>query len=157
MAAGEYVSMRVQREVFERLIHLEAHELATDPEGELHELAEIYQHKGLSAELATQVATTLMADDRVALETHAREELGLDPEQLGSPWGAAGSSFLTFAFGAFVPLVPFLLSSGTPAAVVSAILSAVTLFGVGALVSILTGKRFWISGGRMVLVGTAAA
>jgi vacuolar iron transporter family protein len=157
MAAGEYISMRVQREVFERLIHLEAHELATEPEEELEELAEIYRNKGVPPELATEVATALMRDPEVALETHAREELGLDPDELGSPWGAAGSSFVTFAFGAFVPLVPFLISSGTTATLWSAALSALTLFVVGALVSILTGKRFWFAGLRAVCVGAAAA
>src|SRR5436190_7055891 len=104
MGAGEYSSMRVQREVFERLIHLEAHELATEPEEEREELAAIYRSKGLPPELATEVATALMRNPQIALETHAREELGLDPDELGSPWGAAGSSFVTFAFGAFVPL-----------------------------------------------------
>ncbi|MFL5736906.1 MAG: VIT1/CCC1 transporter family protein [Actinomycetota bacterium] len=157
MAAGEYISMRVQREVFERLIHLEAHELATEPEEELEELAEIYRNKGVPPELATEVAAALMRDPEVALETHAREELGLDPDELGSPWGAAGSSFVTFAFGAFVPLVPFLISSGTTATLWSAALSALTLFVVGAFVSILTGKRFWFAGLRAVFVGAAAA
>jgi VIT1/CCC1 family predicted Fe2+/Mn2+ transporter len=157
MAAGEYISMRVQREVFERLIHLEAHELATQPDDEREELAAIYRSKGVPAELATEVATALMRDPQVALETHAREELGLDPDELGSPWRAAGSSFVTFAFGAFVPLVPFLITSGTTAAVWSAILSAVTLFVVGALVSVITGKRFWFAGLRAVVVGAAAA
>jgi vacuolar iron transporter family protein len=157
MAAGEYISMRVQREVFERLIHLEAHELATEPDEELEELAAIYRSKGMPPELATEVATALMRDPQIALETHAREELGLDPDGLGSPWSAAGSSFVTFAFGAFVPLVPFLITSGTTATVWSATLSALTLFVVGALVSTITGKRFWFAGLRAVLVGAAAA
>jgi VIT1/CCC1 family predicted Fe2+/Mn2+ transporter len=157
MAAGEYISMRVQREVFERLIHLEAHELATEPEEELEELAAIYRSKGMPSGLATEVATALMRDPEIALETHAREELGLDPDELGSPWGAAGSSFVTFAFGAFVPLVPFLIISGTTAAVWSATLSGLTLFVVGALVSVITGKRFWFAGLRAVLVGATAA
>src|SRR5438034_5621006 len=98
MAAGEYVSMRVQRELFERLLHIEAHELATEPDEELEELQRIYETKGFPANLARQVAEVVMQDPDVALETHAREELGLDPGQLGSPWGAALSSFLTFAF-----------------------------------------------------------
>jgi vacuolar iron transporter family protein len=157
MAAGEYISMRVQREVFERLIHLEAHELATQPEEERAELEDIYRRKGIPPDLASGLAAALMADPSVALETHAREELGLDPDELGSPWSAAGSSFLTFSFGAFVPLVPSIVSSGTRAAVASAILSAVTLFAVGALISVLTGKRFWAAGARMLLVGTLAA
>src|SRR5919201_7133497 len=121
MAAGEYVSMRVQREVFERLIHLEAHELGTDPEGEERELTQIYVSKGIPHELATRVAEALMRDPGIALETHAREELGLDPEEgLGSPWVADGSSFVTFAIGALIPLVPFLIGGGTGATVASA-------------------------------------
>ncbi len=157
MGAGEYISMRVQREVFERLIHLEAHELATMPEEERRELAEIYRRKGLSGELAGRIAGELMRDPEVALETHAREELGLDPEGLGSPWGAAASSFLTFAFGAAVPLAPFVVSSGHPAVVASAILSAAVLFGVGGSMSVFTGRRFHVSALRMLLVGVLAA
>ena len=129
MAAGEYISVRVQREVYERLIHLEAHEIGSDPEAERLELAELYVRKGLPRDLSDRLATELMRDPQVALETHAREELGLDPKEgLGSPFAAAGSSFVTFALGAFVPLLPFLVSSGTPAVVASAILSGIALF-----------------------------
>lgn len=157
MGAGEYISMRVQREVFERLIHLEAHEIAATPDAERKELAGIYERKGLSPELAGRVAEELMRDPEVALDTHAREELGLDPgEGLGSPWAAAGSSFLTFSFGALVPLVPFMIGSGGAAVLVSAVASGVTLFAVGATISILTGKRFYRSGLRMLAVGVAA-
>lgn len=158
MGAGEYISMRVQREVFERLIHLEAHELAVTPQAERQELADLFARKGIPADLAGRVAEELMKDPEVALETHAREELGLDPrEGLGSPWGAALSSFLTFSAGAVVPLAPFAVGSGNAALVASAVLSAVTLFAVGAVMAILTGKRFYLSGLRMLLVGSAAA
>jgi VIT1/CCC1 family predicted Fe2+/Mn2+ transporter len=158
MGAGEYISMRTQREVFERLIHLEAHELATEPEEEREELIEIYKNKGVPDDVAEQLVDVLHRDPDLALETHAREELGLDPEEgLGSPWGAAASSFVTFAFGAFVPLLPFIIGSGTAAALVSIAASGVTLFTVGALISILTGKRFYVSGGRMLFVGAIAA
>jgi len=158
MGAGEYVSMRVQREVFERLIHLEAHELAVTPDAERHELAQLYARKGIPADLADRVAEALMKDPEVALETHAREELGLDPrEGLGSPWGAAISSFITFSIGAIVPLVPFVIGSGNAAIITSAAMSGVTLFAVGAAMAILTGKRFYVSGLRMLLVGGAAA
>ncbi len=92
MGGGEYVSMRVQRELFERLLHIEAHELATEPEEEHEELREIYEQRGFPPDLAQRVTEVVMADPRVALDTHAREELGLDPEELGSPWGAAISS-----------------------------------------------------------------
>ena len=158
MAGGEYISMRVQREVFERLIHLEAHEIGSMPDEEQRELAELYEAKGIPAHLAGQLAEAVMADPVVALQTHAREELGLDPEGgLGSPWAAASSSFVMFAFGALVPLVPFLIASGAAAAVASAVLSAVTLFAVGAAMSYFTGKRFYVSGLRMLVVGAAAA
>jgi VIT1/CCC1 family predicted Fe2+/Mn2+ transporter len=157
MAAGEYVSMRVQRELFERLLHIEAHELATEPDEELEELQRIYETKGFPDHLARQVAEVVMQDPDVALETHAREELGLDPGQLGSPWGAAISSFLTFAFGALIPLVPFIVGSGTAAVVASIIASAVALLSVGSAMSILTGRSAWLSGGRMLLVGAIAA
>jgi VIT1/CCC1 family predicted Fe2+/Mn2+ transporter len=158
MAGGEYISMRVQREVFERLIHLEAHEIGSMPDEERHELIELYERKGIPAPLATQLADVVMADPETALQTHAREELGLDLESgLGSPWAAAGSSFVMFAFGALVPLLPFLVTGGTPAVVASGVLSGVTLFAVGAAMSYFTGKRFYASGARMLLVGAAAA
>jgi VIT1/CCC1 family predicted Fe2+/Mn2+ transporter len=150
--------MRVQREVFERLIHLEAHEIGSDHEAEREELAELYREKGISAELADRLAEELMRDPKVALETHAREELGLDPEGgLGSPWAAAGSSFVTFAIGAIVPLIPFWIGSGNPAVITSAILSIGTLFAVGAGMSYVTGRNFFVSGLRMMLLGSAAA
>ena len=158
MGAGEYISMKVQREVYERLIHLEAHELAMEPEEEREELAEIYVRKGVPAELAERLAESIMADPKLALDTHAREELGLDPEQgLGSPWGAAASSFLTFSFGAFVPIVPLLFAGGVGATVASAIVSGLTLVAVGAAMSILTGKSAIVSGLRQLLVGGVAA
>jgi vacuolar iron transporter family protein len=158
MGAGEYISMRVQREVFERLIHLEAHELAMEPEEERHELAEIYSRKGIPRELAGRLADSVMSDPQLALDTHAREELGLDPEAgLGSPWAAAGSSFATFSFGALVPLAPFLFAAGPGATIVAAVLSGVTLAGVGAAMSVLTGKSAVISGLRQLLVGAVAA
>jgi len=158
MAAGEYISMRTQREVFERLIHLEAHELATEPEEEREELVGIYREKGVPVDIAEQLVDILHRDPDLALETHAREELGLDMETgLGSPWGAASSSFVTFGFGAVVPLIPFMVGSGVAAAVASILASGVTLFAVGAAISILTGKRFYVSGFRMLAVGGAAA
>ena len=108
MGSGEYISMRVQREVLERLLHLEAHELGNDPDGEREELTKIYERKGFPRDLAARVAAELMRDPKVALDAHAREELGIDPDEgLGSPWGAAISSFVMFAFGALLPLIPF--------------------------------------------------
>jgi VIT1/CCC1 family predicted Fe2+/Mn2+ transporter len=158
MGAGEYVSMKVQREVYEQLIHKEAHEIATQPEEEEQELTEIYEAKGISPATAALIAAELMKDPQVALETHAREELGIDMnEGLGSPWAAAGSSFVMFSIGAAVPLLPFLLTSGDTAIVVSAGLSAVTLFGVGGAMTILTGRGVVASGARMLVIGAVAA
>ena len=158
MAAGEYISMKVQREVFERLIHLEAHEISTQPEAETEELAGIYREKGFPDDLAARVSEEVMKDPGLALDTHAREELGLDPKQgLGSPWAAAGSSFAMFSVGAVVPLLPFFALDRDPAVLTSAALGAVTLFGVGAAMSILTGRHPLLSGLRMLAVGAAAA
>jgi VIT1/CCC1 family predicted Fe2+/Mn2+ transporter len=158
MGAGEYVSMRVQRELFERLIHIEAHELATEPDEEREELVGIYRNKGVPEGVAEQLVDALHRDPNLALETHAREELGLDPEEgLGSPWGAALSSFVMFAIGAFVPLLPFLVGSGTGATLSSIFAGGGTLFAVGALMSILTGRGALHSGLRMLFVGATAA
>src|SRR5687767_3591607 len=140
MGAGEYVSMKVQREVFEQLIHKEAHEIATMPDEEERELAGIFEAKGIQPETAASIAADVMKDPQVALETHAREELGIDMRGgLGSPWAAAASSFVMFAIGAAVPLLPFLFPSGDSAVAVSAVLSGVTLFVVGAAMTVLTG------------------
>ena len=158
MASGEYISVRVQREVYERLIHLEAHEIGTEPDEEREELAELYARKGIPRDVADTIATELMRDPEIALQTHAREELGLDPDEgLGSPVAAAGSSFVAFALGAFVPLLPFLVSEGSGAIVASAVLSGIALFAVGAAISYLTGKSWLVSGLRMLAFGAAAA
>lgn len=158
MAAGEYISMKVQREVFEELIHKEAHEIATQPEEELEELAEIYRRKGVDEDSAQRIAAAVMRDPQIALETHAREELGIDiDEGLGAPWAAAGSSFAMFAIGAFVPLLPFLFARAASAVTASAILSGVVLFAVGGAITTLTRRGFVRSGLRMLLIGAAAA
>ena len=157
MGAGEYISMRVQRELFERLLHIEAHELGTDPEGETRELAELFHKRGIPEELADRVAETLMEDPQTALEIHAKEELGLDPEELGSPWGAASSSFLTFSVGAVVPLAPYLFAEGTAAAIAAVGLALGALFGVGAAMTYFTGRNLAYSGVRMMLIGGGAA
>lgn len=157
MGAGEYISMRVQRDVFEQLIELERWELETMPDEELRELTKLYEDKGMPRALAAQVAESLSKDPEVALETHAREELGLDPTELGSPWSAAISSFVAFSFGALVPLIAFLVSSGGAAVIASSLMSAVTLFAVGGAMTIFTGKNVVFSGLRMLAVGTFAA
>jgi VIT1/CCC1 family predicted Fe2+/Mn2+ transporter len=158
MSAGEYVSMRVQRELFERLIHLEAHELATEPEEEREELIGIYERKGVPTGVAKSLVDVIHRDPKLALETHAREELGLDPKEgLGSPWGAAASSFVMFAVGAFVPLIPFLVGSGRAAQIAAVVAGGATLFTVGALTAIITGKGTLRAGLRMLFIGVAAA
>jgi VIT1/CCC1 family predicted Fe2+/Mn2+ transporter len=158
MGAGEYISMKVQREVYEQLIHKEAHEIATQPEEEQRELARMYEAKGIDPETAERISVALMKDPQVALESHAREELGIDmKEGLGSPWAAAGSSFVMFSIGAVVPLLPFLFMSGGTSVAVSAGLSAVTLFAVGGAMTVLTGRGVLLSGARMLAIGAVAA
>jgi len=153
MATGEYVSVRSQRELFEYQIGLEREELAQYPEAEAQELALIYAAKGLPADEASKLARRIVADPEHALDTLAREELGLNPDALGSPWGAAISSFLSFAAGAVLPLVPFVLMSG-PRTLPAAIgVTAVALFAVGALLSLFTGRGALRSGARMLALG----
>jgi len=156
MAAGEYVSVRSQREMFEYQIGLEREELEHYPDEEAEELALIYVARGLDREEAQRLARALIADPEKALDTLAREELGLNPDELGSPWGAALFSFLSFAAGASIPLLPFLLAAGAYPLYVSVLLSGSALFGVGALISLFTGRSAWRSGMRMLAIGIAA-
>ncbi len=156
MAAGEYVSVRSQREMFEYQIGLEKEELDHYPEEEAEELALIYQARGLPRDDAVRLATQLCADPDRALDTLAREELGLNPEDLGSPWGAALFSFSAFALGASVPLLPFLFASGAQSMTIAITLTAIALFGVGATLSLFTGRNAWWSGTRMLGIGVAA-
>lgn len=156
MAAGEYVSVRSQREMFEYQIGLEKEELDHYPEEEAEELALIYQARGLPRADAQRLAATLTADPAQALDTLAREELGLNPEDLGSPWGAALFSLCAFAMGALVPLLPFLFASGNASLMIAIVLTAVALFGVGATLSLFTGRGAWWSGARMLGIGCAA-
>ncbi len=157
MAAGEYVSVRSQREMYAYQIELERQELDQYPEEEAAELAKIYEAKGLPAAEARKVVDTLFADPQQALDTLAREELGLNPEALGSPSGAAISSFLSFALGALVPVLPFLFASGMPALSATIVLTGIALFGVGAAISLFTGKQAMLGGLRMLGIGATAA
>ncbi|GIJ72223.1 VIT1/CCC1 transporter family protein [Virgisporangium ochraceum] len=157
MAAGEYVSMASQREMYERELELEALEIAENPDEERQELVLLYRAKGLEQAEAEQLADRLMADRDVALDTLAREELGLDPQALGSPWSAAGSSLLAFAVGAFVVVVPYLFAAGTAALVVAVALFAAALVGVGASIGALNGRSPVRSAARQLLVGGLAA
>ena len=157
MAAGEYISMQSQRELFERQIELERAELEAMPDEEQRELVEIYISKGLPPEEAERLAERIFRDPQTALDTLVREELGLDPDELGSPWGAAFGSFVAFAIGAIIPVLPYLVMSGAGAFAVSLGLSLAALFAVGAAVSLLTGKGVLFSGLRQLAIGAAAA
>ena len=157
MAAGEYVSVRSQRELYEREIATESAELVEMPEEERDELVLIYRAKGVDADTAEILADRIMADPDTALDTLVREELGLDPDDLGSPWTAAVSSFVAFAIGAFIPLLPFLFVDGLGAVATSGLLSAVALASVGLAISFLTGRSAWWSSFRMVLIGGVTA
>jgi VIT1/CCC1 family predicted Fe2+/Mn2+ transporter len=157
MAAGEYISMSSQREMSQREIALEQAELEEKPEEERAELALIYRAKGLDRPDAERLADTIMADREVALDTMAREELGLDPGQLGSPWVAAVSSLLSFAAGAFVVVLPYLIGSGTAALGAAVGLALVAMFAVGATIGTLNGRSAIRMGLRQVLVGALAA
>jgi VIT1/CCC1 family predicted Fe2+/Mn2+ transporter len=156
MAAGEYVSVRSQREMFEYQIGLERDELDQYPQEEAAELALIYVAKGMQPDEARRVADTLMADPQRALDTLAREELGLNPDELGSPWGAAASSFIAFTAGAALPLLPFLAGADGHSLVYSIALTALGLFAVGATLSLFTGRHAVLSGLRMLAIGSLA-
>ncbi len=157
MAAGEYISMQSQRELYERQIALERAELEAMPEEEEAELAAVYRSKGFTDEEARTVAKRMFQDPEHALDTLIREELGLDPDQLGSPWGAAFGSFVAFALGAVVPVIPFLFGAGNATIGLSIGLSIAAMFAVGVAVSLLTGRSALYSGARQVGIGAAAA
>lgn len=158
MALGEWVSVQSSRELYERQLAIEGEELRTAPEEEAEELALIYQAKGIDEEQARALAARIIQDPGAALETLAREELSIDPAELGgSAWEAAGTSFLLFALGASVPVIPFLFGTGLLTIVVSLALSILALFGIGAAITLLTGRSVWSSGLRQVLIGLAAA
>jgi VIT1/CCC1 family predicted Fe2+/Mn2+ transporter len=156
MAAGEYVSVRSQRELYEYQIGLEREELAEYPEEEAEELALIYNARGLDMAQARAFATGLLKDRDKALDALAREELGLDPGALGSPLGAAGSSFVSFSLGALIPLMPFLYGAGDRPVAWMIAISLAALFTVGAALSLFTGKGALWGGLRMMLIGGGA-
>ncbi len=157
MAAGEYISMQSQRELFERQIALERAEMEAMPEEEEAEMAALYRAKGFREDEAKAIAHRLFEDPERALEQLIREELGLDPGELGAPFRAAFGSFIAFAVGAFVPVLPYLVGGGAAAFTVSIVLSLIALFAVGAAVSLLTGRSVLFSGARQVGIGAIAA
>ncbi|MFD9125666.1 VIT1/CCC1 transporter family protein [Kitasatospora sp. NPDC059571] len=155
MAAGEYTSVASQRELVEAELEAERLELSRNPHGELAELAQLYVAKGVDPDLAHEVARQLSRDPEQTLAVHAREELGVDPEDLPSPLVAASSSFACFAVGALLPLLPYLL--GATALWPALVLAAVGLFLCGAVVARVTARSWWFSGVRQLLLGGAAA
>ena len=155
MAAGEYVSVASQAELAEQEFENERIELRRNAEGEAKELAQIWVRRGVDLELAEQVAEQLGRNPEAALEVHAREELGLAPGELPNPWVAAGSSFLAFALGALIPLLPFVF--GATNLLPAAVLSMIGLFAAGAVVSRVTARNWLFSGLRQLAVGVLAA
>ena len=157
MASGEYVSMQAQRELFERELALERHEIRHRPEGERRELVHIYEKRGVDPTIARTLADEMMRTPELALETHAREELGIDPGALGRPVVAASSSFVTFAVGALIPLVPWLFSRGNGAVVASIVLGALAALAVGGAVAVFTMRSWWRSSLRQLVISAVAA
>lgn len=151
MAAGEYNSMRVQSELLQRELTIERRELHRRPEHETAELAEIYEQRGLEPVQAREVAEAMMSDPQTALETHAREELGIDPAQLGSPYGAGAASFAAFSLGAIVPLAPWFVGSGGAAIVASLVLGVLAAAVVGVLIARSTDRPLPRAVGRQML------
>ena len=157
MAAGELVSVRAQQELAERELQVERQELAEEPEAERRELAAMYRARGVPAADAETVARILMANDRVALDTHARLELGIDPDASGVAGKASVLSFLSFAIGAILPLLPWFFTSGTAAVVGSVLIGAVAALALGAMIGLFSGRSVTRTALRQLLVAAVAA
>jgi vacuolar iron transporter family protein len=157
MAAGELVSVRAQQEMVEREVQVERQELADDPEGEQRELAGMYQARGLSDDDASTVARILSSHPDLALDTHARLELGVDPQAPGSAWQAAVMSFLSFALGAILPLFPWFFTEGTAAVIASVVIGAVAALALGAAIGFMSGRNVLTTAVRQLVVAAIAA
>lgn len=159
MALGEWLSVQSSRELYANQIAIEAEELDAFPKEEEEELRLIYEGKGFDPSDARRLAHKILSGDRaVALDTMTREELGIDPNELGgSAWTAAITSFVLFAIGALVPLIPFLIGSGVSAILLASALSGATLFLLGAAITLMTGRNPWLAGLRQLGFGLAAA
>jgi len=157
MGAGEFISMLSQREMFEHQIGQEKDELARYPKEEAEELALIYAARGIPLKEARHMAGHLIANPEKALDALTREELGLNPDELGSPVGAAVSSFLTFSVGASLPLIPYLFGLSQHGVLIASIVSGTALFCVGAALSLFSGRSAFLGGARMLAIGAAAA
>jgi len=157
MAAGEYVSMKAQRELLERELDIERREHRRNPNVEIVELALIYQSRGIDPDTSMTMARDLMRNPELALEVHAREELGIDPNELGNAEAAAVSSFLAFASGAMLPLLPWFFGGGLGAIVASIVLGAIGALIVGVLLARFTGRSATRSAVRQLLIAAGAA
>ncbi len=157
MGAGEFISMLSQKEMFEHQIAQEKDELERYPKEEAEELALIYEARGVPIEEARHIAKHLIENPDKALDTLSREELGLNPDELGSPIGAAISSFLTFSAGACLPLIPYVFGFSQHGVAIAAAISGTALFGVGAALSLFSGRNALLGGARMLAIGAAAA
>jgi VIT1/CCC1 family predicted Fe2+/Mn2+ transporter len=158
MSLGEWISVQSSRELYEHQIKIEAEEVEQAPEEEAEELALIYEASGLEPSQARTMADQIISNRDSALDVMAREELGIDPQELGgSALQAAITSFVLFALGAIIPVIPYTFMSGTQAIIFSVIFSMVGLFGVGAAITLLTGRSVLFSGGRMMIFGLGAA
>lgn len=159
MALGEWLSVQSSRELYINQIKIEAEEIEHAPEEEQEELALIFMAKGLKKDRAQELAAAQMTSDKkTILDTLSREELGIDPKELGgSPWVAAITSFFLFAIGAIIPLLPYIFLAGIHAIIFSLALGALALFLIGAAITLMTGKSVWVSGFRQVLIGLVAA
>ena len=158
MALGEWLSVQSSRELYQNQIRIEAEEIEHAPQEEQEELALIYQSKGVPEERAREMAAHMIGDKAHILDTLAREELGIDPKELGgSPWVAAITSFFLFSAGAIIPLFPYIFLHGIAAMMTSLALGALALFLTGAAITLMTGKSVWTSGFRQVLIGLVAA
>lgn len=155
MATGEFTSVSSQNELTQAEIATERRELAAHPEEELRELTQVFQAKGVAPELAVQVAQALTEDPEIAWRVHVREELGVDPDDLPSPWSAAISSFIAFAIGALLPLLPFLF--GATSVLPALLVSALALVLAGGIIAKLTGRPLWFGGGRQLIMGAFSA
>lgn len=157
MAAGEFISMLSQREMFEHQIAQEKDELERYPDEEAEELALIYEARGIPIQEARHLGKHLVQNPEKALDALTREELGLNPDELGSPFGAASSSFLTFSVGASMPLIPYLLGYDQQGILIASAISGAALFLVGAALSLFSGRNAFLGGARMLVIGAAAA
>jgi VIT1/CCC1 family predicted Fe2+/Mn2+ transporter len=157
MAAGEYVSMKAQTELLQRELDIERVEIARRPENERRELAQIYRSRGVAADVADRLATEMMADPELALETHAREELGIDPAELGAPVHAAVTSFGAFAVGAIVPVLPWFFVRGGTAVAASIVAGVVAAVVIGVALARFTERPVLVSALRQLVIAGLAA